>query len=182
MDSCNNCKSTNFTQEMTTGGFLNQCLKCHSKWWDHNEYSYSTERPKQLTGYYMDEQGNLIAPTETGGTKHDQGKPDLSLLSKAGKDGIARAFMFGQNKYGRYNYLQGMDWSRLIAAADRHISAFNDGQDFDEDSKLNHLYHAGACIMMLIEFYDKQLGTDNRYKALPKSTDDRGPALDNPKT
>jgi hypothetical protein len=44
------------------------------------------------------------------------------------------------------------------------LSAFNDGQDKDDESGLNHLYHAGACIAMLIEYYEKNLGNDNRYK------------------
>jgi hypothetical protein len=72
--------------------------------------------------------------------------------------------MYGAKKYGRYNYLNGMEWTRLIAALDRHVSAFNDGENCDQESGLNHLYHAGACVMMLIEFYEKNLGTDNRYK------------------
>lgn len=98
------------------------------------------------------------------GVKFDQNKPDLSLLPRVAKEGIARAFMDGQRKYGRYNYLNGMEWTRILAAIDRHLSAFNDGEDIAIDSQLNHLYHAGAGIMMLIEYYDKKLGTDNRYK------------------
>lgn len=98
------------------------------------------------------------------GIKHDQGKPDLSLLPAYAKEGIARAFMDGEQKYGRYNYLKGMQWTRLLAAADRHLTAFNRGEDAAEDSKLNHLYHAGACIMILIEYYHRNLGEDNRFK------------------
>lgn len=96
------------------------------------------------------------------GIKFDNGKPDLALLPASAKEGIARAFMDGERKYGRYNYLKGMDWSRLIAAADRHLTAFNNGEDVADDSKLNHLFHAGACIMMLIEYYENKLGNDNR--------------------
>lgn len=98
------------------------------------------------------------------GTKFDGNKPDLTLLPRTAKEGISRAFMDGERKYGRYNYLSGMDWTRLLAAADRHLSAFNDGEDCAEDSKLCHLYHAGANIMMLIEYYEKGLGNDNRFK------------------
>lgn len=98
------------------------------------------------------------------GKKFDQDKPDLSLLPANAKIGIARAFMHGAKKYGRCDYLNGMDWTRIISAVDRHVTAFNDGKDFDSDSGLNHLYHAGASIMMLIEFYDRDIGTDNRNK------------------
>ena len=96
--------------------------------------------------------------------KHDADKPDLSLLPTGAKRGVAKAFMYGASKYGRYNYMKGMEWCRLIGAIDRHISAFNTGQDLDEESGLCHLYHAGASIMMLIEFYEQGVGTDNRFK------------------
>ena len=117
---------------------------------------------------------NVIGPPEwfeisgsviTSGVKNDNSKPDLALIPKSAKEGIARAFMDGEKKYGRYNYLKGMDWSRLLSAADRHLSAFNDGEDCAEDSTLNHLYHAGANICMLIEYYEKGLGNDNRFKS-----------------
>ncbi len=98
------------------------------------------------------------------GIKFDSEKPDLSLLPKDAKEGIARAFMYGEKKYGRYNFMGGMEWSRLLAAADRHLTAFNAGEDNDSESGLNHLYHAGACIMMLITYQALSLGTDNRFK------------------
>lgn len=101
------------------------------------------------------------------GNKYDDGKVDLSLLPAVAKAGIAKAFMFGEKKYARYNYKEGILWSKLIAATERHLDAFNDGEDCAEDSKLNHLYHAGANIMMLIEYYEKGLGDDNRYKPEP---------------
>jgi len=96
--------------------------------------------------------------------KYDDEKPDMSMLPASAKIGIARAFMDGERKYGRYNYLKGMDWTKLLSAVDRHVTAFTDGEDLASDSKLNHLYHAGAGIMMLIEYYERKLGTDNRYK------------------
>ena len=104
---------------------------------------------------------NIIA---LGGIKHDSDKPDLSILPRSGLEGIAKVFSFGEKKYGRYNFLKGMAWSRITSAAMRHLVAFNDGEDLDNESKLNHLYHAGACIMMLAEYYEKKLGQDNRYK------------------
>ena len=107
----------------------------------------------------------IMEKQQLAGKKFDQEKADLSLLPYEAKQGIARAFMDGEKKYGRYNYKEDpLDWSRLLAAADRHISAFNNGEDCASDSKLNHLWHAGANIMMLIEYYEKGLGNDNRYK------------------
>lgn len=98
------------------------------------------------------------------GIKHDNGKADLSLLPYSGLIGVSKALMDGEKKYGRYNYLNGMDWHRLIGAALRHIHQFNNGEDCADDSGLNHLYHAGANILMLIEYYERQIGNDTRYK------------------
>lgn len=98
------------------------------------------------------------------GIKHDGEKPDLSLIPAHSLEGIALAMMDGERKYGRYNYLNGMDWSRLIAASLRHIRAFNAGEDCAPDSQLNHLYHAAANICMLIAYYEKDIGNDNRHK------------------
>lgn len=101
---------------------------------------------------------------ESGGTKHDTGKPDLSLIPYHAECGIALALMDGEKKYGRYNYLKGMKWSRLVGAAKRHLGAFQNGENVAEDSQLNHLYHAAANICMLIEYYEKQIGEDDRNK------------------
>lgn len=126
---------------------------------------YKTTK-KMSSGQYKwvpsDEGGQLIWESSNTGVKHDQDKPDLSMLPRSAKIGIARAFMYGAKKYGRNNYKAGMNWTRLIAAADRHLSAFADKENLDEESNLNHLFHLGACVMMLIEYYEKGLGTDDR--------------------
>lgn len=98
------------------------------------------------------------------GIKFDQGKPDLSILSYDALSQIAKAFEFGAKKYGRYNYLNGMDWMRIASAGLRHIYQFIWVEDNDQESGLCHLAHAGACIIMLLDYFTKGLGTDNRYK------------------
>lgn len=98
------------------------------------------------------------------GHKDDAEKPDLSLLPREFLEEVAKAFMHGEKKYGRYNYRNGMDWHRIIAASIRHISAFNEGENTDSESGLNHLGHAGACIAMLVVYFNNKLGTDTRYK------------------
>lgn len=100
------------------------------------------------------------------GTKYDGGKPDLSLLPKAGLEAAARAFMYGASKYSRNNYKKGMDWSRLVAAALRHLTAWNDGEVMDQESGLNHLDHALACLHMLAFYQEYNVGIDDRYQAV----------------
>ena len=99
-----------------------------------------------------------------GGTKHDDGKPDLSLVPYIAVSTEALALGFGEKKYGRYNYTSGFEVSRLTAAALRHIYQYNSGETFDHESGLHHIGHARACLAILL--HCEQLGTlrDNRYK------------------
>lgn len=101
---------------------------------------------------------------EARGIKHDQDKPDLSLVPAEFSAEVARGFMYGANKYGRYNYLNGMDWTRIIAAIKRHVDAFQEGEDLDPESGVSHLAHASCGLAMLLVYYKRGLGTDNRHK------------------
>ena len=94
--------------------------------------------------------------------KDDNGKPPLSLLPKSFLDGVALTLGDGEKKYGRYNYLKGMKWSRMMDAAMRHITAFNEGEDRASDSNLSHLHHAAACLAILSEYQAKGVGVDDR--------------------
>jgi hypothetical protein len=97
--------------------------------------------------------------------KYDAGKVPLELLPKQAMDEIAKVLGFGASKYGRDNWRKGMDWSRLIGAALRHITAFNDGEDIDPESGISHLAHAGCCISFLLAYQQLGLGRDDRYFA-----------------
>lgn len=103
------------------------------------------------------------------GLKHDNDKPDLSLLPSEFLEEVARAMMYGAKKYERYNYLNGIAWTRILAASLRHITAYNDGEDVDKESGVSHLGHAGACILMLLTYSKRGLGKDDRYKGKVKA-------------
>ena len=103
------------------------------------------------------------------GTKHDAGKPDLSLVPRAFMDATARALMFGEKKYARYNYRQGFKSSRLVSAALRHITAWFWVSETDEESGLSHLDHACACLAMLVDC--RSVGTLDESDRLPDEKD-----------
>lgn len=99
-----------------------------------------------------------------GAVKHDSGKLPMELIPTSLLNGLAEVLAFGARKYQRENWRKGMDWSRLIGAALRHISAWNDGTDIDPESNLSHLKHAACCIAFLIEYEERKLGKDDRFK------------------
>lgn len=98
------------------------------------------------------------------GQKFDGGKPRMELLPTAPMMEIAKVLTFGAEKYDAHNWRGGLEQSRLIGAAYRHLSAYNEGEDIDPESGLPHLAHLGCCVMFMLEQHLKGTGIDDRYK------------------
>ena len=96
--------------------------------------------------------------------KFDDNKLPVNLLSSEALLQTAAVLKFGADKYHAHNWRDGFAWSRPLAAAMRHIMAFNDGEDKDPESGLSHLAHAACCIMFLLEFEKTHPHLDDRYK------------------
>lgn len=71
---------------------------------------------------------------------------------------------FGAEKYGAQNWRNGLEWSRVFAAVQRHLLAWNDGETHDPETGINHLAHAGCGIMFLLEYSKTHAELDDRYK------------------
>lgn len=103
------------------------------------------------------------------GRKDDSSKPDLSLFSTRWLLGVGQVLTFGKRKYAAHNWRRGIQISRLMAAALRHILAFNDGQDLDPETGCSHLDHASCCLMFARELIEtKRKQVDDRYKEAGK--------------
>lgn len=100
----------------------------------------------------------------------------MALVPYAATAEIAKVLAFGAAKYDAWNWTGGMDWSRLISAAERHLGAFKDGEDVDPESGLLHLAHAGCCIVFLLCYQLWRIGRDDRFRppAEPKSRTKHG--------
>lgn len=101
---------------------------------------------------------------QTQGTKLDQDKIDLSLLSTLWIMGVGQVLTFGKKKYAAHNWRKGIQMSRLLAASLRHIFAFLGGQDLDPETGLCHLDHASCCLMFARELWQTRPELDDRYK------------------
>ena len=98
------------------------------------------------------------------GLKYDQKKPPLDLLTLEFLEGTANALAYGAKKYGRQNFKQGIEHTRLISAALRHINQYNAGEDLDPESLESHLSHAAASLNMLMWMIKHRPDLDDRYK------------------
>jgi hypothetical protein len=103
------------------------------------------------------------------GTKNDQGKPSISLIPKEAIWGMAQALTFGASKYGRHNFREGIEYSRLADATYRHLSAYMDGEDNDPESGHSHLSHALASLAMLSFMDENRPEMDDRYRKEEKN-------------
>ena len=74
------------------------------------------------------------------GRKNDAGKPRLDLLPPKAILAIGEVMTYGAAKYGPNNW-QGVAPERYTAALLRHLMAYMDGQEQDEESGLPHLWH-----------------------------------------
>ena len=85
--------------------------------------------------------------------KHDAEKSRVDLLPPRAALDVGRVMGYGAQKYAPNNYLrgEGIDPDRLIAAGLRHLFAHQAGELIDAESKLTHLSHAAASILMAIE-------------------------------
>lgn len=111
----------------------------------------------------LEKKGTVKSRSKPEADKFDTGKPPLGLISRRAVEEEAAVMEFGANKYGTHNWRDGMDFSRLVDSALRHVYAFADGEDTDPESGLSHLAHARCNLAFLLEYQGRQVGTDDRY-------------------
>lgn len=100
----------------------------------------------------------------TEGMKHDQGKPQMDLISPEFLFGLARVLTMGAQKYSSWNWAKGIALMRVFGALQRHLWAWAGGEDNDQESGLSHLDHASCELMFLRTLSVKKPELDDRYK------------------
>jgi len=78
---------------------------------------------------------------------------------------MVKVLDFGSSKYGKYNWKSGHPVTDICDSLLRHLQAFMDGQDLDEETKLPHYAHMQANLMFLaFVMENKREQLDNRFK------------------
>lgn len=106
------------------------------------------------------------------GRKNDQEKVRIELFPAEALFAISQVLTFGAKKYDDRNWEKGMSWSRIFGAAMRHAWAWWAGRnptshnfafgDLDPETKMSHLWHLGCCVVFLITYEERGIGTDDR--------------------
>jgi hypothetical protein len=101
--------------------------------------------------------------SKQGGTKYDQGKAPLDLIPYDSLEEIAEVLRFGAEKYDRANWANGISYSRLIAAAMRHLGKYNNGEDLDDETNTLHIANAATNLIFLIWMHKNRPDLDDRW-------------------
>ncbi len=96
------------------------------------------------------------------GIKFDSEKIRVDLLPPDALEEISKVLTYGAAKYGDRNWELGMDWNRPYGALLRHLWAWWKGEDYDPESGIHHLAHAGCNILFLLSYMKRGVGKDNR--------------------
>lgn len=106
------------------------------------------------------------------GRKDDSGKSPYELIAPELLESTAQVLQFGAVKYDARNWEKGMRWGRVFGAAMRHMWAWWRGEKADPETGFSHLAHAACCVMFLLAYEQRQIGTDDRPTYLSGITPD----------
>lgn len=111
---------------------------------------------------------------DKGGVKYDADKPRLDLIPPEVVLALGVVLTYGAAKYRDNNWRAngGMRWGRVYAAMQRHLLAWQSGEDLDPESGLPHLAHALTNLTFLLSFAHHGMGVDDRWTADEKEGDE----------
>jgi len=98
-------------------------------------------------------------------------KVSMSSIPSSALMGQAIVHMLGEKKYGHLNWREkGVRARVYMDAIQRHLHAWNEGEDVDSESGVSHLMHIVACCNILYDSMrnggfvdDRALGEDNAW-------------------
>ena len=112
-----------------------------------------------------------MQPDKTKAETYDDGKEPLAHLPWAAITELAKVQAYGHKKYKDFNnYRKGLEVSRNISCALRHIRDYMDGRDTDLESGLNPLAHAICRLAFVLQNLKDGVAIDDRYKPNPYPT------------
>lgn len=100
--------------------------------------------------------------------KFDTDKPPLALIPSEALIEISKVLKFGADKYGVNNWRKDghcTSFSRTYSSIQRHLLAWNAGEDIDPESGCSHLTHATTQLIILMIHQMEHPEVDDRYSA-----------------
>ena len=92
---------------------------------------------------------NVISKDQS--AKADKGKLELSLVNPELVKAVAEVRMYGTEKYGDSENWRKVEPKRYVDALYRHLLAYIEGNEVDEESGLSHLAHMACNLSFLLD-------------------------------
>lgn len=96
------------------------------------------------------------------GDRYNSGKLRLDLITPQMIKGLGRVLTEGAKKYEDRNWEKGLAWTSVTASLKRHINAFMEGEDYDQESGLLHIEHVLANAGFIATYYETRPEFDDR--------------------
>ena len=108
----------------------------------------------------------MVSIDEELAAKRKEGKAPLGLVPLAAIENIARVMEWGATKpaHTMHGWRKGLPYMERLDSALRHIHAFIEGEDNDDESGLCHLAHAMTQLSFVLEYMQTHPECDDRYK------------------
>lgn len=103
----------------------------------------------------------MVTDPKTGGVKGRK-SARFELLPGDALAAVAVHFAKGSRKYEDRNWEKGYAWSLNFGAMQRHLWAWWQGEDIDEESGSSHMVSAAWHALALVAFELRAVGTDDR--------------------
>lgn len=100
----------------------------------------------------------------SGGVKDDSKKAGMDLLPYDALVEVAKVLDYGKQKYDAHNWKKGLAYSRVLAAAQRHMGEYSEGRRTDNETDLSHIAHAAANLLFLLWYEKHRPEMDDLYK------------------
>ncbi len=98
-----------------------------------------------------------------GGLRFDSGKPPVALIPPKADEAEAMVWALGAEKYGMWNWREGMTIMRILSCIGRHVNKIKAGEDYDSETGQPHAAHIRCNAAMLIEFLGRE-DLDDRFR------------------
>lgn len=119
-----------------------------------------------------DKDQDTIRRLEAAGVRYDQDKLAWHLVPMQFLEGMVRVLMFGAKKYAPHNWRKGLHYSRVTNSLQRHLNAFNAGEDIDPETDLPHVDHILCNALFLKGMTVEHPEMDDRHRTKKITSED----------
>lgn len=97
------------------------------------------------------------------GLRDNEGKSRIDLAPADAMMHVGEVLAMGAKKYSEHNWEKGMQFSKIIASLERHLTKWKMGEDLDDESKLHHIDHVLCNAMFLSRHVHHFPEKDDRF-------------------